>query len=381
MPATNQRINVIDYSRAIAIIAVLTIHAGFTQLHDICMFIIPTFFIISGCTYTKGKFTFKQYALQRFKRLMIPYWSYLALFGFLEMFRSSFVGYSDYRVIVMALLNGTWGSGLVPVPSGLETFLLEVASYKTHPGPGVIDCILPTDCHLWFLPAMFTACMLAYPILENKKHHNIVLAAATVIYLALGGLETFTGMFQFPYGFGRGCIGAAFMLFGSLIKDYDMLTPKSPRKLIPAFLISALFIGISQYTGTIGNGYVVSFYGPYQFFSVFLLYLGGIGTSYVAIQLFRLLDLIPFSGFKKCLATVGIESMTVYSWQFIAFTIMDIIFIALTDAKVEPDTYYMTLVSPSHWIYKIAMITVTTLVLTYIPRWFTKNIRKKEVSC
>ena len=73
---TTKRILWIDYTKAICIYLVLLGHAHVSQpIADfIYSFHMPLFFFLSGCLFSYDKHpTFREFALKRFKGLMVPY--------------------------------------------------------------------------------------------------------------------------------------------------------------------------------------------------------------------------------------------------------------------------------------------------------------------
>jgi fucose 4-O-acetylase-like acetyltransferase len=71
----NKRIEWVDIYKGLAIILVLMGHADSPLNKYIYLFHMAAFFFISGCTTSLDKLSFIDYAVMRFKRLIIPFLS------------------------------------------------------------------------------------------------------------------------------------------------------------------------------------------------------------------------------------------------------------------------------------------------------------------
>ena len=295
----------IDYGKAIAVILVVFTHIGFSDYLGRGLFEMPVFFFVSGYLYSAGKHSFRDYAKKRFNRILIPFWIFMGIYAVVEIFRSQYFGYGDWKVIFPAFVNGVYGSGILPSLGLLGSLPTDYMSYKPQ-AEGVIDIILPTDCHLWFLPAIFVANIIFFFIAEKlMKRGPVVLVLFIFALLTLAGVETIPGMFQLPYGIGRGCFGAALMTVGYGACRAGLLTEKKPNRLIPTIGIALVFLILSHVFQSTGTAFVSSIYGPYPFISVYITFIGGVGGTVLILELMRLLDLIPLEPVKCFLSLVG----------------------------------------------------------------------------
>lgn len=150
------RNNYVDYAKALCIIFVVFIHTGFSVLNNIILFAMPVFFSATGYTFSYKKRSVIQNITQRFKMVMLPYFALMLFYTLIEIARANLFGYGDASVAYPSLANTLYGSGIIPFNGGVFDNLRLLMSYKAQPQTSV-DLILPSNCHLWFLPAMFTA--------------------------------------------------------------------------------------------------------------------------------------------------------------------------------------------------------------------------------
>lgn len=136
-PRRKGRIDVYDFLRGFAMLLVMLQHAGCPGNHYILTFHMPLFFFLSGLVGGGRELPpFKDYFVSRFKRLMVPYFC----FGFL-------------------MLTVYWVTGMM----NHHPYDVLSAAY------GVLTCQLGyapigTNGLYWFLPCMFVADLLVYPI-------------------------------------------------------------------------------------------------------------------------------------------------------------------------------------------------------------------------
>ena len=90
---------------------------------------------------------------------------------------------TEVSEFIPSLLNTVYGSGIVPFIGGVFDKIKVIMSYKAQPQTGV-DLILPSNCHLWFLPAMFTGYII-FTFLVKAGRNNHLLKAVSVFSLIL----------------------------------------------------------------------------------------------------------------------------------------------------------------------------------------------------
>lgn len=328
-----ERSNYIDYAKALCIAFVVFVHTGFSALNNILLFAMPLFFAATGYTFTIGKRSLKQNIILRFKSIMIPYFLLMLFYTLIEMLRANLFGYGDARVAYPSLVNTVYGSGILPLNGGVFDSLKEIMSYKAQPLTGV-DLILPANCHLWFLPAMFTAYVIFSSVVKivRKSHLSKVLVVICLILFA--SVEVvFPQAYQLPFGLGRGAIGAAFMLFGFWIKDYKLIENKSGGYYILTNIFAlVLFIGALCF-GSDGSAFVRSIYGPHGALSVFATFIGGVAGIWLILYLCRMIEKLPTEQIKKLLSYTGRNVMTVYAWHMAVKFLLDAVYICIIKAS------------------------------------------------
>ena len=323
-----ERNNFIDYAKALSIVFVVFIHTGFSALNNIVLFAMPLFFAATGYTFSIGKRSLGQNIRLRFRSVMLPYFSLMLFYALLEMLRAKLFSYGDARVAYAAVMNTAYGSGIIPFGS-LAEGLKEIMSYKSQPQAG-LDLILPSNCHLWFLPAMFTAFIIFVLLVKHVRKNHILKAAAVLCLILFASAEVvLPELCQLPLGLGRGAMGAAFMLFGFWLRDYRLLENKSVGYYIVSSVFAlAAFIG-ALHLGSDGSAFVVSYYGPYSVWSVFITFIGGAAGVWLVLLLCKGLEALPFSRLKGLMSYMGRNVMTVYSWHMAVKFLFDVIYICI----------------------------------------------------
>lgn len=328
-----ERNNYIDYAKALCIAFVVFVHTGFSALNNILLFAMPLFFAATGYTFTIGKRNLKQNIILRFKSIMIPYFLLMLFYTLIEMLRANLFGYGDARVAYSALVNTVYGSGIFPFDGGIFDSFKEIMSYKAHPLTG-IDLILPTNCHLWFLPAMFTAYVIFSSVVKIVRKNHLSKVLVVIFLVLLASVEVvFPQACQLPFGLGRGLIGATFMLFGFWIKDYKLIENKSGGYYILTNALSLiLFVG-ALYIGSNGSAFVSSYYGPYGVLSVFATFIGGAAGVWIVLSLCMIIEKLPTRQIKKLLSYTGRNVMTVYAWHMAVKFLLDAVYICIIKAS------------------------------------------------
>ncbi len=214
-----KRIEYLDYAKAFAIFSVLFKHSSiyFTGIN---CFTMAVFFIASGYTYNPDKDSFCERFVKRLKRLMVPFWIVMAMDIILETIRATFIGYGTETEAIPIIANLIYGSGYFPNCGKLGQLLIGSTPF-VYNSKYMVNIIMPTNCHLWALPAMFTGYMIFSLYLKIVKNRNIFTdIVSIVILLLLASIETIQGIFQLPFGMGRGFVCTAFMIVGFFFKEY-----------------------------------------------------------------------------------------------------------------------------------------------------------------
>ena len=323
------RYNYVDYAKALCIIIVVFIHTGFSALNNIILFAMPLFFMATGYTFSLGKRSARESIAIRFKTIMVPYFLLMLFYTLLEMLRATLFEYGNASIAFPSILNTVYGSGVVPFDNGIFEELKVIMSFKAQPQTGV-DLILPTNCHLWFLPAMFSAyTIFVLTVNATRRNHLIKILTVCCLLLVAASEVVFTQLWQLPFGLGRGALGAAFMLFGFWIKDYKALENKSKLYFVATNLLAAVIFVGALLSGSNGSAFVRSVYGPYGALSVFISFIGGAAGIWLLLSLCIGIENLPLQKLKSFLSFIGKSAMTVYAWHMAVKFIFDAFYLCV----------------------------------------------------
>lgn len=362
------RSNYIDYAKAFCIVFVVYIHVGFSAINSIVLFAMPAFFAATGFTFSYGKRSIMENISQRFKTTMIPYFVLMLFYTLTEIVRARLFGYGDASIAFPALANTVYGSGIIPFDGGVFDKLKQVMSYKAQPQNGV-DLILPTNCHLWFLPAMFTASVFFVLLVKAARKNHLIKIASVLFLVFLASVEVIMPeVCQLPFGLCRGAIGAAFMLFGFWIRQHKLLEDKPKIYYLVTNLVAAILFVIVLKFGSDGSALVVSFYGPYGILSVFATFVGGVAGLWMVFSLFKAVEKLPFEKFKNLLSYAGKNVMTIYAWHMLfkfLFDIVYIMFIKSSDFSLIDDFKMGLMPQNSFWFMLFEGVAVIAICLLW----------------
>lgn len=365
------RLAVLDYAKALSVFYVICIHVGFYQLNEAALFVMPLFFAATGYSFSKDKRTPGENIQLRFRSILIPFWIYMVLYSLIEMIRAPLLGYGSWKILFPSLANTVYGSGIIPFNGEFLAGLKDIMSYKEQVEIGV-DTILPSNCHLWFLPAMFTAYVI-FVLLAKKslKSHLLKGAAVLGLFFVASAEVAFAELCQLPYGIGRGAVGAIFMLFGFWAKEYGFLEEKSLRFHAVVCLISAALFAGALLLGSNGSVFVRSYYGPYSIWSLLITLVGGTAGTLLVFQFCRGIERLPFERIKRGLSFAGKNVFTVYTLHMAVKTVFDILYIKAFphDKPVVLDEFYMGLVPERACIYMIFEVVAVIAVCLLLSKW------------
>lgn len=374
-----ERKNYVDYAKALCIVLVVFIHTGFSVLNNVILFAMPLFFAATGYTFSPEKRTARQSIALRFRTILLPYFFLMLFYTLLEVLRAYLFGYGDVSIALPSLANTVYGSGILPFRGGFFDGLKEIMSYKAQPQAGV-DLILPSNCHLWFLPAMFTAYAIFVLLVKAvRRSHWRKAAALCGLVLFASGEVVFAGLCQLPFGLGRGAMGAAFMLFGFWIKDYALLEGRSRRYLVLTNLTAAILFVTALCLGSGGGALVRSVYGPYGIWSVLVTFLGGAAGIWLVLSLCRAMEALPWKGLKKLLSYIGRNAMTVYAWHMAIKFLLDAAYLCLFKASDFSllDEFKMGLM-PQSSLWFMLPEAVAVIAICLLPRYAIHRRRLRK---
>ena len=366
----NNRVNYLDYAKAIAVFFVIAIHVGFYQLNDIILFAMPLFFIITGYNFTPKKRTLKEDILIRFKSIMVPFWIAMLFYAIIEVIRAYIFGYGTYEIIFSSLAKLIYGSGIIPFQTNVTEYLKGIMSYKTQPVVGV-DVILPSNCHLWFLPATFIGFVMFAIIIKGCEKKHWIKGLCIIGLLLLSSLEViFPCVMQLPFGIGRGAIGATFMIVGYYLKEYKVFENKSVIFNIGICLITSVVFILALCLGSDGSSMVRSVYGPYGLVSVFITFIGGSCGAILFIELCRVVEKIPVDSLKKFLSFSGKNAIVFYIAHMFVKFLLDVFYISILNQGNAGllDAYKMGLLAENSLLFMLIEVVLIIVICAFIAK-------------
>ena len=371
-----KRLEFIDYGKALGILFVLLIHSGMKSLNEYVLFAMPLFFIVSGYVLNVQNKTLKLFTKNRFARLIVPFWVISILDILLEIARAYYYRYGNYKIVIPALINLLYGSGFkVPDLFGFREMIVSNIPYE-QPSKQFMDVILPTNCHLWFLPSMFVASFIAFAIIKKFQDNKSILFAIMPVLILIAALESPSEVVQMPYCIGRGFIGAAFIIVGYIVKEIAFFEKgKVSTKLVVFAITSAVALYFIKVLGIHGEAMIRSQYGQFGIWSTYLTFLGGIAAAIAVLTLFNILEHVGIGFIGKILSLIGQNTMEIYLYQFLGFFVLEVLFFTVSGESVSPDKHWMSVLPPTaNWYKPVGVIVIITTVV------FIKKISSRKKS-
>ena len=220
-----ERIKFIDISRAFAMMFIVL---GHTLVHSehcglifklLYSFHVIMFFIISGYTFKiKENDQFIKYGLNKFVRIMVPYFIWALLF-----------------LIPYMLFGQNVGDNIgISSSFDLKTQLLNVLY-----GNGNLSA-LKQNSSLWFLPALFSIEILYYFIIKlAKRYQQIRIVILIPLILISYVTNAFLNIFL-PWGLNTALVLGIFFYIGYLLKEYNIFDKNKLfdlKKMFPILLV------------------------------------------------------------------------------------------------------------------------------------------------
>ena len=264
-------------------------------------FHMPLFFFLSGTLFSFEKHpTFKEFALKRFKRIIVPYlWINLITYIFWLFVGRNFGMDSSHETV--------WYDSL------LSTLL----------GIGKIEHNPP----MWFFLCLYTLEIIYYIIFKPLKNNARKTIIVLFVIACLGYINYRFNPFPLPFYLGPALVGMVFYGIGNVaahhIKEFYTIKPVHIVILLFSFLI---LLFVSQ-----KNGYVIMSDNNYQNYLLFFVSsLAGIGT-FVIIG--NWLSIKPFS--KKFITYVSQNTLLINSFHLLVFSILKGIMVFVLHIPLE----------------------------------------------
>lgn len=256
------------------------------------MFFIPLFFVSAGYTYrNKGK-SFKSFALDKAKRLLIPYFicnillvSYFTVTG----------GFSK-----PALLGIFYSRSMLMAPGSVWNM-------------GLMNCL---NSPTWFLTCLFLMYCIYYLIdckCENaSKRRKLILVA-----MAAGILLAKISPVLLPWGLENALFFLGFMEAGRILKEGGLTWLRKNEWIYANFLIGFVIISYLNVTGNNVVNVSINQYG-HSMIGYFLI---GTAGSLLCMKAAELTETY-LKVFVRPLAFVGRHTMTIMCWHLLAIEVI-----------------------------------------------------------
>ena len=335
-----KRLNYIDCGRLLCILFVCVAHSGSKILNPTGMAILlmPFFFFIFGLLCKPEKYSFREFAASRFKQLVIPFFLIQPLCFALDLLRVKIFALdtSSSALAASYFLFPLYGSGIFPPFAFFKSF-----SLRQFGGTLSTVAVSVLNGPAWFLPVMFTASLLFYPLakLLEKKFSALRLSAAVFCLFCLAGIETQTPYaFQLPWGLGRAFLAAGIMLIGCYVRKKTLLENPDRKRSCKIYCAAAVSVLAAFLTGTTGEIACSNYMYEAGYCSLFILGLGG-SAAVCALLLFlkRMEEKYGETKLFSTLALAGRKTLWIYLLHMPFFFIFDVIFLK---CGIQPNPCY-----------------------------------------
>ena len=227
-----------------------------------------------------------------------------------------------------------YGANLVPKAVPFSDFFINEAILPDNL-PLAYSVITPLNCHLWFLAAMFSGCVLFFIYVEKIRRNKFYDIPVILLMLYIVSLELLN-TFQLPFSIGRGCFACACMIATVNIKELRLISQIALCVFVFAYL-----------NGSYKCSFIISFYGSGSFFSVLMTYLGGVSAAVLFLYLMQILEHYYKS---PTLEFIGRNTMTLYLWNIIFNTIFSLLLLKITGNEVVLDEFNMALLPGNSYL-------------------------------
>ncbi len=325
-----KRLKYIDCGRLLCMLFVCIAHSGKKILNPTGMAILlmPFFFFIFGFLCKPEKYSFREFATSRFKQLVIPFFLIQPLCFALDLLRVKIFALdtSSSALAASYFLFPLYGSGIFPPFAFFKSFSLpQFGDTLSTVAVSVLNA--PT----WFLPVMFTASLLFYPLAKLLEKNFSMLKLSVIVFclFCLAGIETQTSYaFQLPWGLGRAFLAAGIMLIGYYVRKKALLKTPDRKHSCIIYCAAAVSVLSAFLTGTTGEMSNSNYMHEAGYCSLFILGLGGSAAA-CALLLF-LKDMEEKYGETKLFSTLalaGRKTIWIYLLHVPFFFIFDLIFL------------------------------------------------------
>ena len=212
----------------------------------VCSFHVALFFVISGLTFSIKKYNkFKDFAKNKFIRIMIPYFAFAILF-----------------LIPYAVLGGNAAENLGRNDIGVD---IRRSAIGIIYGNGHKN-YLRQNSSLWFLPCLFVTECIFYFVEKSKNKHKYIISA--VVFGIIGALDYYFMPIRLPWGFDVALNMIPFLALGKIIKEEKYIREPRSKSIYILLSIMLIFIGAVMQHFNSNVMYMHNKYGNYILFII-----------------------------------------------------------------------------------------------------------------
>ena len=341
---TSQRIDWIDYAKAISIFCVILIHAHvpYPIRGLLRVYLIPLFFFLSGIFANSKQYSgFSEFIIHKAKHILIPYLCFNVITYLFWLLVSNRYGPDA----------GTFSDWWKP----LLGIVLGESIYLTHYTP------------MWFLACLFSTEILYFLIFSYLKETHYWWLAFVGVF-TLGGIIYYTLQFNLPWGIDIAFPMLIFYTMGAHVskpirsEDYKILKIKyAPLILIGSACVITLIYHLNP-------GEVKVFINEYG--NYFLFYIGAFAGIIFMVMLTRIIE--QYWGHIKWLSYIGRNTLIILCLHLVMLTIIKGVtfFVFNLPLEIYESPIIITIVSALDILFLIPIITI-------INRYFPILIGKK----
>ncbi len=289
----------LDIAKALCIILVVINHLGI-HIPIVTffggMFYMPLFFVSAGYTYRRKTEDFKAFAIEKAKRLLIPYFvCNVLLFAFFTLrsgfSKPNFLGIFYSRSMLMAA-DSPWNMGLM--------------TYLNAP--------------TWFLTCLFL-CYCFYFIVDRKFADARDRRKVILVCMAVGVILRTLSPVLLPWSLENALFFLGLIELGRFLKEDGMAWLKAHEWIYANFLIG--FVALSYMQGAVNVS--ISQYGRSMILYFFTAALG----SVLCMKFSELVE--KYLGiFAKAIAFVGRHTLFILCWHLLAIEVIRIILLRMS---------------------------------------------------
>ena len=267
--AENKRIEWVDIARGIAIILVVLGHSqvGRDLFNYLYSFHVPLFFFVAGITFRFDKESdFSSFVKKRFLRLLVPYYT----FGMIA--------------IAAFYLANKLGVGALDM-FGYSPTLLQMFKSLLY-GSGENHALYFYQA-LWFLPCMFSVCLISYGICKSalcfkeKNRNAVILCCAGLFVILTFAIRVFCSSLSLPLGLVQSFVHIPFFLLAVVLRSSELLcTNKRLSNALLAFIL--IFTGAFV---SIGHNFCVAQFKLITIHAILIAYAVGVVSCLGYIKL------------------------------------------------------------------------------------------------